>query len=345
MDWVSSFFAITRRKGAGGVEKNSMMDTSAGIAERYEAMSFHSRSILGLLLMLAWQTSMAQAAKAPVDFKLMEDSIRIAAERMWSSEDASERKANSILVKSLLERTLGSPHSFEYPFDSLKFVSIQQDPREAFRVFTWQVDLGQGRYQRHGYIQTGGHNARVIALNDSSDVVLRPEAHSAGKEEWVGMVYYRIIPFKSKGEPLWLLFGFANKDGYTIRKMIDVLRFDDRGDPVFGAPVFEFSADNSGLPPSRFRFLLEYDARSKVKLNWDESMDMILYDHLMPFADDRSGGNVVFVPDGTYEGFKLAKGTWKHIPKLEIKAMDEAPVDFPVLDGRKGKDLFGKDRR
>lgn len=276
---------------------------------------------------------------------MLEDSISAVAERMWSSDDASERKAASSQVVSLLGKALALPKSLDYPFDSLKFVSVQRDPGLAFRIFTWQVDLGNGRYQRHGVLQTGGREPKVIPLNDRSEVVVRPESHSAGKDEWVGLVYYRIVPFRKKGKPHWLLFGFANRDANTLRKIVDVLRFDDLGEPVFGAPLFEFSSENDEAPRMQNRLVLEYDARSKVKLNWDESMDMILYDHLMPFADARSPGTLVFIPDGTYEGFKLGKGVWKHVSKLETKAMDEAPVDFPVLDGRKGKDLFGKDRR
>lgn len=308
-------------------------------------MRILARTILGILLILAGKASMAQVLGVSREFQMLEDSISLEAERMWASELAAERKVHASRVRSMLERALRLPGSFEYPFDSLKFVSLQKDPQKVFRIFTWQVDLGEGRYQRQGFIQSGGRKSQVIALNDRSESVVRPETHSAGTEEWVGMVYYRVLPFKKKGRPHWLLFGFANKDANTLRKMIDVLTFDDGGKPVFGSPVFEFGDEEGNERSTQNRFLLEYDARSKVKLNWEESMDMILYDHLMPFADDRTTGKVVFIPDGTYEGFKLSKGVWRHIPKLEIQAMDEAPVDFPVLDGRRGKDLFGKDRR
>ena len=69
---------------------------------------------------------------------------------------------------------------------------------------------------------------------------------------------------------------------------------------------------------------------------------MILYDHLIPFADDRSGLGLVNIPDGTYEGFIYKKGLWQHIEKFSTKVMDEAPVDFPVLMAKEER-YFGND--
>lgn len=300
-------------------------------------------TILLLLLSMAWVAS-GQTLSGGGEIQMLEDSIAREAERMWSSELPAERKAHSARVRSLLSQVLKLTGAWEHPFDSLKYVSVQKDPGGSFRFFTWQTDLGDGRYQRQGFLQVGGKPAEVIALNDRSALVLSPDTHSGGTDEWIGMVYYRILPFKKKGKKHWLLFGFANGEAGTLRKMIDVLHFTGEGKPVFGAPVFEFGSAEEGDLRIQNRFSLEYDARSKVKLNWEESLDLIQFDHLIPFADGRSGEKVVFIPDGTYEGFRLSKGIWKHVDKLEIKAMDEAPVDFPVLDSRKGKDLFGKSK-
>ena len=117
---------------------------------------------------------------------------------------------------------------------------------------------------------------------------------------------------------------------------MDVLRFEN-GKPVFGHPVFPPTVNQ---PKPSKRFIIEYTAEASVKLNYDESMQLIVFDHLIP-VQGRNGQGEMMAPDGSYEAFKIKKDGLEYIPMLENTIMTEAPRPSPVLD-QKGKDILGK---
>ena len=275
----------------------------------------------------------------------LEDSIRHYATIMHSSDAMSERVEASQSVKFFVEKALANRDSWDFPFDRISEISVQLAPDNAFRIFTWQLFVDKGRFQHFGYLQMKGKESKVYPLINRSPTILHPESHTSGTDEWYGALYYRIFPFRSEGEKYWLLFGFDSFSAQANRKLIDVVYFDEQLRPQFGAPVFHYLDTTGAIVQKKNRLLLEYAAASKIVLNYDEHLEMILFDHLMPFSDDRKGTGLRYIPDGTYEGFKLKKGQWIHVEKVFNKTMDEAPVDFPVLDGRRDRDLFGKERR
>jgi len=69
---------------------------------------------------------------------------------------------------------------------------------------------------------------------------------------------------------------------------------------------------------------------------------MIIYDHLITLYSEGPGKGAVPVPDGSYEAYVLKGKKWVYVDKVFNQVLDEAPRDRPVLEGRKGKDLFGR---
>jgi len=80
-------------------------------------------------------------------------------------------------------------------------------------------------------------------------------------------------------------------------------------------------------------------------LNIDESLKAIIFDHLVVMKGQLPGQGLTYVPDGTYEGYKLEKGLWVYVPKMFHGVLDKAPRPEPKLDGRKGIDIFGKKKQ
>lgn len=277
-------------------------------------------------------------SKIPVSW---EDSLSAAGNRLQNGEDARQRRQASSEISSLLRQVLSQKGSWDLAFDMIPQVSVLTPKDESFRIFTWQLFLDPDHYQHSGLVQWKKDPTHVVLLNDRSDEYLRPESTIGSPDHWYGAVYYGIRECKLNRQPYWLLFGYDGHSATSQRKIIDVLTVDDQGTLTFGAPVFHFDDDARPREPIH-RVVMDYAIGSRVRVRYDEHYKMILYDHLIPFADDRSGLGLVNIPDGTYEGFTYKKGLWQHIEKVFHKVMDEAPVDFPVLDGRKKKDIFGQ---
>ena len=60
------------------------------------------------------------------------------------------------------------------------------------------------------------------------------------------------------------------------------------------------------------RFYIEYKKEASTTFNYDSSLDMIIYDHLISETDEPNRKET-YVPDGDYEGFTWQNGQWLHV--------------------------------
>jgi hypothetical protein len=241
-----------------------------------------------------------------------------------------------------LVKALKIENSFQFPFERLKSVSILYPPDSTFRVFTWQLYVDKDDYRYYGAIQMNSPALKLFPLIDRSFEVNDVEHEILTPEKWYGALYYNIRQFDTAEGRKYLLFGY---DGYTFfnkRKLVDVLTIGP-GKPTFGAPVFVKQDSAMEVPIVTNRLLMEYSAEASCRMNFDETYDMILYDHLLPMGGNYGQG-MTMVPDGSYEGYQLQNGRWHWVEKVFHQIQEEAPRPEPVLDKRQ-KDIFGKPKK
>ncbi len=243
----------------------------------------------------------------------------------------------------LLVKTLKHENSFDYPFNRLNSISIQYPQDSSFRIFTWQLYKDVDEYHYYGAIQMNTPELVLYPLIDRSEQVESVEYDIIPADKWYGSLYYNLREFDSQEGKKYLLFGFDGYSFFNKRKIIDVLSFQN-GKPVFGAAVFVHQKEDSP-PRTKNRVLLEYTADVAIRLNYDVAMEMILFDHLRESGGNYSGQGVTYVPDGTYEGYKLDGGYWVHVDKVFHEVMEDAPRPMPVFDNSGKKDIFGRDRK
>lgn len=241
-----------------------------------------------------------------------------------------------------LVKALKTKNSFKYQFERLKSVSIQYPRDSSFRIFTWQLYVDIDDYRYYGAIQMNDSDLKLFPLVDRSFNIDELEYEILSPENWYGAVYYNLMQFESPQGPKYLLFGFDGFSFFQKRKLIDVLSFVD-GKPKFGAPVFVSINDKSGIAHSKNRLVMQYSSEASMRLNYDNSLKSIIYDHLETMGGNYDQGPVQ-VPDGTYEGYVLNNGNWVHVPKMFHEVLDEAPRPEPILDGRKGNGIMGKSK-
>ena len=238
-----------------------------------------------------------------------------------------------------LEEVLQMPGSYEHPFSKFKEVSVSVLPSEddKFRIFTWQLRVSKERYIYGGIIQMAGKQPKVFALTDGSEAARRPRNEVLSADKWYGALYYNIKPLsKRKNNKYYTLFGFDAHSLYTRRKVVDVLYF-EKGLPKFGAPVFQI-AEAGKLPRADHRFILEYSVAARATLNYNEELQMIVYDHLIPFPSPYDEVSMAMMPDGSYRGFKLKRGKWESVEKVFTHIQQNAPIVKPKLGTGRGKD-------
>lgn len=237
-------------------------------------------------------------------------------------------------------QALQKEQSFQYSFDSLKWISKMAPEDQSFRVFTWEVKVSDDEFRYFGVLQTRtGKTAwltdRFEESEDRADSEFLPE-------QWQGCMYYNLLTQRGdqKGEPYYLLFGMRRSGRYENVKIVDPLFFTQEGDVYFGKPVFRKSSPK-GENQVFHRLLFSYSSDAKVTVNFNPGMNMIMADHLIERVSRVSGQVKTMVPDGSYIGFESKNGYWNYIDKIATEVMETAPRPKPVLDERKGKKIFG----
>ncbi len=272
------------------------------------------------------------------DLKLLqniEDTLTPYARKMIFGEDPLNRfEADSAFVK-ILVRALKIPNSFYYPFDSINTVSMLYPPDSSFRIFTWQLERDESYYRHHGALQmrTADGSLKIFPLIDVSEYTEDPVDSIRNNSNWIGAIYYGIVMKEFKSKKYYTLLGYDDYSFESTRKWLDMLTFDNNGNPQFGGRYFDYAEDSLKPAQPAYRFLLEYKKDARARMNYDPEMDMIIFDHLISETNE-SQKKFTLIPDGDYEGFKWQNGKWVHVDKVfTFKLNDgEAPVPAPLLD-------------
>jgi hypothetical protein len=249
--------------------------------------------------------------------------------------DASKRfMADSMFIRNLV-RTLRTPYSFQYAFDSLETVSRLYAPDSSFRIFSWQFTRDENNYRQRGAIQmaTADGSLKLFPLIDMSDFTAAPQDSVRTPQNWIGSIYYGIIMKTFNNKKYYTLIGFDDNNMRSTKKWLEVLTFDDAGRPVFGGPYFSVKYDSVKTARLLPRFNIEYKKVGRARMNFDQELDMIVFDHLI-LEDNQPNQPFNMVPDGDYEGFKWADGKWVYVNKVfDFKLKDgEAPLPDPLKD-------------
>lgn len=262
-------------------------------------------------------------------FKTKQDSLKKHANNIINGKDAAVRFRSDSNFTKILVRSLLLKNSFYFPFDSLKAISRLYSPDSLFRIFTWQVVKDDNYCRQRGFIQmkTNDGSLKMFPLIDFSEFTEADTDTITNHLGWIGAVYYRIIVKEHLNKKYYTLLGYDENNIRSTKKWIDVMWFDEKGAPTFGLPAaFSFAKDSIPKPGVK-RFLLEYKKDARARVQYDEEMDMILYDHLISESNEPKK-RYTLIPDGDYEGFQWTNGQWLHIDKVfDFKLKDgEAPI-------------------
>jgi hypothetical protein len=172
-----------------------------------------------------------------------------------------------------------------------------------------------------------------------SEFTTAPEDSVRTGSNWIGAIYYGIVMKTFNNKKYYTLLGFDDNNMRSTKKWIEVLSFDETGRPVFGGPFFSMKDSKENPKASFARYCMEYKKEGRARMNYDQELDMIMFDHLVVEGNQP---NQPFnkVPDGDYQGFKWENGKWVLVDKVfDFKLKDgEAPVPAPIKDATGNND-------
>ena len=291
-------------------------------------------AILSMLISLSVVTdSHAQKISAADKKQLLrkEDSLKVVADSMINGLTPAKRFRSDSQFVRMFVRGLLVKNSFNYPFDSLQSISKLYAPDSTFRIFTWQLKKDDYMYLQKGAIQmrTQDGSLKLFPLFDGSMFTSKPLDSVRNARNWIGAIYYKIIQKTHNGKNYYTLLGFDDFSIGSNRKWMEVLSFNDKGEPEFGGPFVSFMED-SIKKANQHRFSIEYKKEARTTFNYNPEMDMIIFDHLISETQEPDRPET-FIPDGDFEGFKWKDGQWVHVDKVFNFKLEDG--QFPVESG------------
>ncbi len=273
------------------------------------------------LLLLAQHTNESSRNK---QLNMYQDSLNTLGKIFVNNENDLERKnANYQFIKTLVS-ALKIPNSFQFPFDSIKSISILKSPDNKFRIFSWPIMNDDGSYRFYGAIQmnTGG-GLKLFPLEDYSPFLQHPEDSVTDNHKWYGAEYYKIIPVYNS-TPYYVLLGWKGNTDKSTKKVIEVLSF--KNDKMqLGMPVFTEKGK------SRKRIIFEYTRQASMLLRYVPEQNLIVFDNLAPPDKKLKDKFETYGPDLTYNGYKLRNGKWEYVDNLDMRNVAD-PHDAEYID-------------
>ena len=246
-----------------------------------------------------------------------EDTLKVIAHCIMNSEtEAEKRLANTAFITNLTE-VLKYEKSFKFPFDSLTTIARILSPDNTFRIFNWLLKKDNGAYEYYALVHY--HNKKrkryeIIPLVDNSANIRNAEQEDLDAKNWYGGLYYQIAYVKKSGRKYYTLFAWDGNDGFTTKKIIDVMYFSGKNKIKFGLPIFK-----KNKRESQKRVVIKYDAKTSVSVRYQQKEQRIVFNHLVPPKKDLEGLEEYYIPDGTFNSYQYKKGKWLLQEDIDIR--------------------------
>jgi len=264
---------------------------------------------------------------------LYQDSLADLGKKFINDQTEMERmNSNTAFIKTLV-KALKIPHSFNFAFDSVKTISIQNSPDNRFRLLTWHIAFDDGSYRFYGTIQINtGDRLLMYPLEDYSPLIKNPEDTITNNAKWYGAQYYKIVPVYTNQNPYYVLLGWKGNTVKSTKKVIEVLSFNKEGQPVFGMPVFD------GNSKTRKRVVFQYTRQVSMLLKYVDDQHLIVFDHLSPPDKKLKDKPESFGPDLSYDGYRFKNGRWQYVDNLDMRNVpDNHDADY--IDPKKQAEI------
>ena len=198
-------------------------------------------------------------------------------------------------------------------------------PKNQFVIYNWGFQVAPGVFQYFAISQfvvdRKDGDIAVYEWVDIGSEMSYSLDQSYQANSWKGVIYYDLIEAPKGKSKNYLLLGWDGNGDRTKKKVIEVLRFDRKGVPTFGAPILKWypEGQKNAKYQTKYRLQFEYAEKVNMTLRYDKDLKMIVFDHLSPTNEKLAGYRAAYVPDFSYDGLKYKKGKWYHFSNVDAR--------------------------
>ncbi|MFT4602600.1 MAG: hypothetical protein ACI857_002787 [Arenicella sp.] len=227
-----------------------------------------------------------------------------------STEDDTEKELFNIDLQSEIEELLEKDGVMQHPFSSWTTMSTITSPDGAFRIFNWNIESKDLRHTHFCYVvkpKRGKGNQVFKFKEDKVTIGLKPIIMLT-PNRWYGALYYKIIPVQKGSKVYYTIMGYSGKDKGSNQKLLDVFYFKGKTLRI-GHPMFQESKGSKRLVR---RVFFEYSEKAIFTMRENEKLGGIVFDHLVPEQKNLEGIYSMYIPDMTYDAYRLQDGIWRY---------------------------------
>jgi len=266
----------------------------------------HTRVLILLCsFLLVSRSSIAQSGA-------MEDSVFIYRNASINATTDSIRLANNQLLINYLITGLKTENALEFTLNKTKSISVKSLPSAKARIITWNLEMVDYTNRFFGLIQHKTKNGILITeLRVSKQINTNWEQSAGDAENWLGSVYYDVIPAQIKQRNCFILLGWRGKDRIISQKIIDIVYF-DRSEVKFGLPVFKHGNT------TKQRVIFTYPAEMVFSLKYNSVKKEIVFDRLVPSAPNLVGNYAFYTTALIFDAYKLDRKKWIFTQDVDV---------------------------
>lgn len=220
-------------------------------------------------------------------------------------------------IRMVMNNALAIDGAMDFAWSKLTKIGVISSEDGKVKIFTWHVMDDPDNYRYFGYIQVGlkKDKVRVYELVDNQEGQHNVNKLQQSPDEWYGKLYYKIITGNYKRKTIYTLLGMDFNNTRSTIKTIEVITI-QRNKPLFARELFFNGRDNQD------RMVLEYSSQVAISVRYDPAMEMITFDHLVPFHPIYNNNFEFYGPDGSFDGLEFAAGTWIFHEDIDARNVD-----------------------
>ncbi len=238
------------------------------------------------------------------------DTLKTLFEKMTKTNEIATKKSINNNILFTFKQILNDSTSFGASFDSVPSLGVLTSSDTMLKIYNWNIPFEKGKHKYFGIIQC--KDGRHFVLSDKSHDIKDAEQEILSHDRWFGALYYDVIVKEKYGKKYYTLLAFDFNDLFTSKKIIEVMYFDEKGEPAFGAPIFQMKKE------IKSRVIFEFCTQIVMSLKYEEESDMIIFDHLSPREPKYEGIYHYYGPDFTFDALVFENGRWKLIEDVDV---------------------------
>jgi len=262
-----------------------------------------------IIILLVWNFA---PVSAQVNLSEAEEEISHNFDQLLKANSDSVSLTICNRIQENFKHILLDPESFDYPFQRLKRMGILLSPDHAFRIFNWNCVFTDGTYRYFGCIQQKrkGKIQLEVWMDSGKDSGMESVQPAS---DWMGALYYKIIPFREKDGIAYILLGWDGNNYSTNKKLIEILSFDRNGKCRFGKSFILWRGKRLN------RVIFEYAKQASMSIQYQEKEKRIVFDHLAPSSLNYQNQFEYYGPDLSYDALEYKKGVWKLVENIDVR--------------------------